>query len=70
MPEQRRDDGIEPRLHRSKAIRAKCIDCCGGQPGEVRLCTAFKCPLWEWRFGRPLREDDPGVEEWVDANRE
>ena len=38
-------------MTRQKAIRLKCIDCCGGQANEVRLCTAFKCPLWEYRMG-------------------
>jgi len=33
------------------AIRAKCLDCCGGQPIEVRLCVAFDCPLWSCRMG-------------------
>jgi len=36
----------------TKAIRAKCIDCCCGSRHEVKLCTAVKCPLWEYRFGR------------------
>ena len=35
-----------------KAIREKCIDCCAGQVGEVRLCTVEKCPLWPFRFGK------------------
>jgi hypothetical protein len=35
-----------------KAIRAKCLDCCGGQPSEVRKCPAIECPLYRYRFGR------------------
>jgi len=35
-----------------KAIRAKCIDCCGGSEGEARKCTAIGCPLWPLRMGR------------------
>lgn len=31
-------------------IRAKCLDCCVDQPGEVRKCTAIKCPSWPYRF--------------------
>lgn len=41
------------------AIRAKCIDCCNGSVGEVRKCTAVKCPLWPMRMGvfpRALRK--------------
>ena len=34
-----------------KAIRAKCLDCCGGSAKEVRLCTAKDCPLYLYRFG-------------------
>ena len=33
-------------------IRRKCLDCAGGLPKEVRLCRAFDCPLWNWRFGK------------------
>jgi hypothetical protein len=34
-----------------KVIRAKCIDCCSGQVGEVRKCVATTCPLWPYRMG-------------------
>jgi len=34
-----------------KAIRAHCIDCCGGQVGEVRKCVAVRCHLWPMRMG-------------------
>lgn len=33
------------------AIRAKCLDCVGDQPSEVRKCTATNCPLWHLRMG-------------------
>jgi hypothetical protein len=32
-------------------IRAKCLDCCCGQIGEVRKCTSAGCPLWPYRMG-------------------
>jgi hypothetical protein len=35
-----------------RAVRAKCIDCCGGSAAEVRKCTAVLCPLWPLRMGR------------------
>ena len=35
-----------------KAIRAKCLDCCCDSANEVKLCTAAKCPLHEFRFGK------------------
>ena len=34
-----------------KAIRANCIDCCGGSLSEVRKCTVFRCPVWPMRDG-------------------
>ena len=35
-----------------KAIRARCIDCCGGSAPEVRLCPAIACPSWPYRMGK------------------
>ena len=35
-----------------RAIRAKCLDCCGGNSNEVKLCPCIDCPLYEFRFGR------------------
>jgi hypothetical protein len=35
-----------------KAIRAKCIDCSGGNAAEARKCVAFKCALWPFRMGK------------------
>ena len=34
-----------------KAIRAHCVDCCGGSTSEARKCTVFRCPLWAFRMG-------------------
>jgi hypothetical protein len=34
-----------------KAIRAKCLDCCAGQPSEIRRCVIDDCPLFSYRFG-------------------
>lgn len=34
-----------------KAIRAKCIDCSGGNHAEVRKCVSVSCPLWPLRMG-------------------
>ena len=41
-----------------KAIRAKCIDCCAGQPKEVRLCSIEKCPLYPYRMGHRPKDDN------------
>ena len=40
------------RLSPLQAIRAMCLDCCGGQLVEVRECPASSCPLWPYRFGK------------------
>jgi hypothetical protein len=48
-------DMTEPRgfiTNPLKAIRANCIDCCGGHPGLVRECQLVGCPLWPFRMGR------------------
>ncbi|PTN32442.1 hypothetical protein [Desulfonatronum sp. SC1] len=34
-----------------KAIRAKCLECCGGSPKEVRLCPDISCALHPFRTG-------------------
>lgn len=40
-----------------KALRARCLDYCCGQPSEVRKCTAVTCPSWPFRMGaNPFRE--------------
>ena len=35
-----------------KAIRAFCLDCCGGSTSEVKLCTSIKCVLYPFRLGK------------------
>jgi len=40
-----------------KAIRAKCLDCCGGNAAEIRKCVAVECDLWPFRMGtNPFRK--------------
>lgn len=38
-----------------KAIRAKCLDCCGGSYKEVKHCPIKDCPLRPYRMGRRPR---------------
>lgn len=45
------------RVTRSKAIRLKCLDCCGGQANEVKLCPCLDCPLWNYRLGYEVDEE-------------
>jgi len=42
----------QPRVTRSRAIRLKCLDCCGNQQAEVAACIAYSCPLWPIRMGK------------------
>lgn len=42
-------------------IRKFCLQCVGTAP-EVRLCCAYACPLWKFRFGKrvsTVRENSP-----------
>ena len=39
-----------------KAVRARCLECCGGSNKEVRLCPAEGCPLHPHRMGRKGRD--------------
>lgn len=49
--------GYEP-MSPGRAIRLRCLDCCGEQPAEVRFCTATRCALWVFRMGaNPWRSE-------------
>ncbi len=34
-----------------KIIKAHCLECSGGEKGEVRLCTVTRCNLYPVRMG-------------------
>lgn len=54
-----------------KAIRAKCLDCCGGQYSEVKMCPCTNCPLYDFRLGKnPNRKPRNLTEEQREALRE
>ena len=54
-----------------KAIRAKCLDCCGGQYTEVKQCPCTNCPLYDFRLGKnPNRKPRNLTEEQREALRE
>lgn len=40
------------------AIRAKCLDCCGGSRKEVAACRE-KCALNQWRMGEARERPRP-----------
>lgn len=65
------------RLSRSKAIRLKCVDCCGGNMAEVRKCPATHCPLWRYRMGKeendelkPVRKNSENSDDFEDEDLE
>lgn len=39
------------KITRAKAIRQKCLECCGWFTPEVRECTCEDCALWPYRMG-------------------
>lgn len=40
------------------AIRAFCIECMGGYVDEIERCTAPRCPLFPYRYGKdPARSE-------------
>ena len=51
------------RITRAKAIRLKCIDCCCGNMSEVRKCPAEHCPLWRYRMGKEIKDDNDEFDE-------
>jgi hypothetical protein len=56
--------GHEP-MSPLRAIRAKCLDCCGFQEKEVAQCVAVDCPSWPFRMGT-----DPWRKPASEARRE
>ena len=53
-----------------RAIRQKCIECCGGSFKEVRLCTSVTCPLYPLRLGKnPGRHPSKRTEKQLQALR-
>ena len=50
----------------ARAVRQKCLDCCGNSPLEVRLCTVSDCHRWPWRFGKNPRSLQRQRPEWLD----
>ena len=43
------------KLQRSRAIKAKCLDCCCYNAAEVMKCPCKDCPLWVFRKGSPSK---------------
>lgn len=41
-----------------RVIREKCLDCCAGQTGEIRMCQSVTCPLFPFRMGKKPKGSD------------
>ena len=52
MAESRREAILEGLPSPLRAIRLHCLECCAGNPSEVRLCPSSMCHLWPCRFGK------------------
>lgn len=50
-------------LVRSRAIKEKCMNCCGWQRNEVARCTSYSCPLWPYRGSKRLIDSAPPLTE-------
>ncbi len=46
-----------------RQIRKKCLECCCGNPVEVRLCDITSCPLHIYRFGHRPQQEPAEVED-------
>ena len=54
-----------------KAIRAKCIECCGGMMSMVQDCGIPSCPIYPFRSGKnPFRTKKEMSEEQREAVKE
>jgi len=47
-----RGSDFEHKRRPMAAIRAHCLECCGGSSKEVEQCTAPGCNLYPYRFGK------------------
>lgn len=54
-----------------KAIRAKCLDCCGNMMSVVQDCGIPTCPIYPFRLGKnPFRTRKEMTEEQKEAVKE
>jgi len=64
IKEKARSD-VWSKTHIVRAIRAKCLDCSGGNRAEVERCTVTGCALYPYRLGRrgkKMLESGPPIE--------
>ena len=48
---------------RAAAIRIFCLVCMGGSAYEVKVCTAYDCPMYDFRMGKFIRKKQNGKSE-------
>lgn len=72
-PRQLSRDVLEQCGHYAKPamaiMRAKCLDCCAGQPSEVAKCTSVGCALWPYRMGCSPFRAPPSEAQRANARR-
>ena len=55
---------MEKPMSLMKAVRAKCLDCCGGNKSVIPVCGIPNCPLYPFRLGKnPFRKREISEEE-------
>lgn len=52
------DFSVEPPYPVMKAIKFKCLNCCGWERKETELCNIRNCSLWPYRFGHRPRQGE------------
>ena len=58
----RTDKGIlELRVTKSKAVKLRCLDCCGFNKKQVKECSNEKCILFEMRLRGKLEGEKAGL---------
>ncbi len=50
----------KPHIHTPlRAMRKKCLDCCGNSSREVELCPVRDCALYPYRLGKHPTKKSP-----------
>lgn len=52
MSEMKLRNGHDKPTSPLAAIKEMCSECCGYNYNEVKSCSAFACPLYDFRFGK------------------
>jgi hypothetical protein len=61
-PDELRAMGHMP-MSPAEAIRARCLDCCGGSAQEAAKCMALRCVAWPFRTGKSPWHKPPSDEQ-------